>query len=113
VARLVEFDVAVTDLRGRRRISRIRLLTTLLDHQAFPARELAKAYAQRWQVEITYLRIKKELRGPGTVLRGRSPELARQEIWAFLIVYNALCDLAAHVAALEGIDPDEIKPLRV
>jgi hypothetical protein len=108
VARLVEFDVAVTDLRGRRRTSRIRLLTTLLDHQAFPARELAKAYAERWQVEITYLRIKKELRGPGTVLRGRSPELARQEIWAFLIVYNALCDLAAQVAALEGIDPDEI-----
>jgi hypothetical protein len=113
VARLVEFDVAVTDLRGRRRTSRIRLLTTLLDHQAFPARELAKCYAERWQVEITYLRIKKELRGPGTVLRGRSPELARQEIWAFLIVYNALCDLAAQVAALEGIDPDEIASVAV
>lgn len=36
------------------------------------------------------------------------PALARQEIWAFLIVYNALCDLAAQVAALEGVDPDEI-----
>jgi hypothetical protein len=108
VARLVEFDVAVTDLRGRRRTSRIRLLTTLLDHQAFPARELAKIYSERWQVEITYLRLKQQLRGPGVVVRGRSPELARQEIWAFLIVYNALCDLAAHVAALEGIDPDEI-----
>jgi hypothetical protein len=70
VARLVEFDVAVTDMRGRRRISRIRLLTTLLDHQAYPARELARAYAERWQVEITYLRIKKTLRGAGTVLRG-------------------------------------------
>lgn len=107
-ARLVEFDVAVTDLRGRRRTSRIRLLTTLLDHQAFPARELAKIYSERWQVEITYLRLKQQLRGPGVVVRGRSPELARQEIWAFLIVYNALCDLAAQVAALEGIDPDEI-----
>ena len=49
VARLVEFDVAVTDLRGRRRTSRIRLLTTLLDHRAFPARELAKIYSERWQ----------------------------------------------------------------
>lgn len=108
VARLVEFDVAVTDLRGRRRTSRIRLLTTLLDHRAFPARELAKIYSERWQVEIAYLRLKQQLRGPGVVVRGRSPELARQEIWAFLIVYNALCDLAAQVAALEGIDPDEI-----
>jgi hypothetical protein len=108
IARLVEFDVAVQDLRGRRRVSRIRLLTTLLDHRTYPARELAKIYSQRWQVEITYLRIKKELRGTGTALRGRSPELARQELWAFLIVYNALCDLASRVAALEGIDPDEI-----
>jgi len=108
VARLVEFDVAVTDLRGRRRTSRIRLLTTLLDHRSFPARELAKIYGERWQVEIAYLRLKQQLRGPGVVVRGRSPELARQEIWAFLIVYNALCDLAAQVAALEGIDPDEI-----
>jgi hypothetical protein len=107
-ARLVEFDVRVTDMRGRRRTSRIRLLTTLLDHHAFPARELAKIYSERWQVEIAYLRLKKELRGPGAILRGRSPELARQEIWAFLIVYNALCDLAASVAALESIDPDEI-----
>jgi hypothetical protein len=107
-ARLIEFDVTVTDRRGRRRTSRIRLLTTLLDHHAFPARELAKIYSERWQVEIAYLRLKKELRGPGAILRGRSPELARQEIWAFLIVYNALCDLAADVAALEGIDPDEI-----
>jgi hypothetical protein len=105
---LVEFDVTVTDLRGRRRTSRIRLLTTLLDHQDYPAGELAQIYAERWQVEIAYLRLKKQLRGPGVVLRGRSPELARQEIWAFLIVYNALCDLAAQVAALEGIDPDEI-----
>lgn len=108
VARLVEFDVTVTDMRGRRRTSRIRLLTTLLDHETYPARTLAKIYAERWQVEIAYLRIKKSLRGAGTVLRGRSPQLARQEIWAFLIVYNALCDLAAQVAALEGIDPDEI-----
>jgi transposase IS4-like protein/DDE family transposase len=107
-ARLIEFDVMVTDMRGRRRTSRIRLLTTLLDHVAYPARQVAKVYSERWQVEITYLRIKKNLRGPGTVLRGRSPELARQEVWAFLIVYNALCDLAAQAAALEGIDPDEI-----
>jgi hypothetical protein len=113
MARLVEFDVAVTDMRGRRRTSRIRLLTTLLDHHAFPARELAKIYSERWQVEITYLRIKKQLRGPGVILRGRSPELARQEIWAFLIVYNALCDLATQVAALEGVDPDEISFIAV
>lgn len=108
IARLIEFDVAVTDEYGRTRTSRIRLLTTLLDHEKYPAATLATLYAERWQVEITYLRLKKTLRGAGTILRARSPELVRQEIWAFLIVYNLLCDLAADAAALDGIDPDEI-----
>jgi len=107
-ARLVEFDVTVADERGRTRTSRIRLLTTLLDHERYPAKDLAGLYAERWQVEIAYLRLKKELRGPGTVLRARRPQLVRQEIWAFLIVYNLLCDLAADAAALDGIDPDQI-----
>lgn len=108
IARLIEFDVAVTDEYGKTRTSRIRLLTTLLDREKYPAAALATLYAERWQVEITYLRLKKTLRGAGAVLRARRPELVRQEIWAFLIVYNVLCDLAADAAALEGIDPDEI-----
>jgi hypothetical protein len=42
------------------------------------------------------------------VLRARRPELVHQEIWAFLTVYNILCDLATQAAALDGIDPDAI-----
>ncbi|HEY3867409.1 MAG TPA: transposase, partial [Actinocrinis sp.] len=108
VARLIEFDVLVTDAQGRTRTSRIRVLTTLLDHEKYPAHELARLYAERWQVEITYLRLKSTLRGDGTVLRGRCVELVEQEIWALLVVYNLLCDLATAAAALDGVDPDEI-----
>jgi hypothetical protein len=108
LARLVEFDVAVTGADGRKRISHIRVLTTLLNHQTHPAREIARVYSERWEVELAYLRIKKTLRGARTVLRAHRAPLVRQEIWAFLIVYNLLCDLAAAAAALEGIDPDEI-----
>jgi len=108
VARLVEFDVKVTDATGRTRTSKIRVLTTLLDHETFPAEKICACYAERRQVEIAYLRIKKTLRGPGVRLRGTTPQLARQEIWALLTVYNAVCDLASAAAALEGIDPDEI-----
>jgi transposase IS4-like protein/DDE family transposase len=108
IARLVEFDVHMVDAAGRRRTSRLRILTTLLDYEAFSATDLAGCYAERWQVEIAYLRLKTTLRGPGVRMRGHTPALVRQEIWAFLIVYNAMCDLAAEVAAMEGIDPDEI-----
>jgi Insertion element 4 transposase N-terminal/Transposase DDE domain len=107
-ARMIEFDVAVASHRAATRTTRVRLLTTLLDWQAFPARALATLYAERWQVEITFLRLKSTLRGDRTVLRGHSPELVRQELWALMSVYNILCDLAADAAALEQIDPDEI-----
>jgi hypothetical protein len=108
IARLVEFTLAVTDGRGRTRTSRFRILTTLLDHHTHPARQIAALYAERWQAEVVYYRIKVTLRGPGVRLRGQSPALARQEIWGLLVVYNALCDLATRTAVALGVDPDEI-----
>src|SRR6266540_5685263 len=108
IARLVEFDVLVTDAAGKTKTSRFRVLTTLLDHEAYPASQIAAVYAERWQVEIAYYRIKVTLRGAGAALRGRTPRLARQEIWGMLVVYNALCDLAAQTAMSLGVDPDQI-----
>jgi hypothetical protein len=110
IARLVEFTVCVTDTHdtGRTRSSRFRVLTTLLDHTACPAREIAQAYAERWQAEVVFLRLKVTLRGAGTRLRGQTPELARQEIWGLLIVYNALCELTTRAAVSVSVDPDAI-----
>jgi len=113
IARLVEFDVLVTDEAGRTRTSQFRVLTTLTDHHACPARQIAAVYAERWQVELAYFRLKVSLRGAGVVLRGQTPALARQEIWGLLVVYNALCDLATCAAVELGIDPDEISFIAV
>jgi hypothetical protein len=57
IARLVEFTMTVTDEAGRTRISRFRILTTLLDHERYPARRIAALYGERWQVELIYARI--------------------------------------------------------
>jgi len=108
VARLVQFTVVTRTRSGRTKNSVIRVLTTLLDHAAFPAAQIAALYAERWQVEIAYLHLKKTLRGSRRVLRGQSEALARQEVWAFLLVHNMIAALAAKAAALAGIDPDEI-----
>src|SRR5271165_3366457 len=107
-ARLVQFTVTTRTRSGRTKTSVIRVLTTLLDHAGFPAAEIAALYAERWQVEIAYLHLKKTLRGARRVLRGQSVTLARQEVWAFLLVHNMIATLAARAAALAGIDPDEI-----
>ncbi len=108
VARLVQFTVTTRTRSGRAKTSTIRVLTTLLDHDEFPAAGIAALYAERWQVEIAYLHRKKTLRGHKRVLRGQSETLARQEVWAFLLVHNMIATLAAKAAALAGIDPDEI-----
>jgi Insertion element 4 transposase N-terminal/Transposase DDE domain len=108
LARLVEFTLTVTDDAGRSRMSRFRVLTTLLDAQRYPAEQLAAGYAERWQAEITYFHVKVTVRGAGTRLRGQSPHLARQEIWGLFVVYNALVDLAIAAAVDLGVDPDRI-----
>ncbi|WP_322752039.1 MULTISPECIES: IS4 family transposase, partial [unclassified Frankia] len=79
VTRLVEFRVTTTDQAGASTTSRFRVLTTLLDHVAHPAAEVAACYAQRWQVELTYKTMKSTLRGPGRRLRGESANLVEQE----------------------------------
>jgi hypothetical protein len=76
VARLVEFTVTSRDRSGRPgKTSRYRVLTTLLDHRRYPADRIAALYAERWQIELTYARLKVSLREPGTRLRGQTPEL--------------------------------------
>jgi hypothetical protein len=107
-ARLVEFTVISRDRSGRTRISRHRVLTTLLNHRRYPATQIAALYAERWQIELVYGRLKTILREPGTRLRGQTPELAYQELWALLTVYNALVCLAVTTAVNLGVDPDAI-----
>jgi hypothetical protein len=46
IARLVTFTITAKTRSGRAKTTQIRLLTTLLDHQAFPARAIAALYAE-------------------------------------------------------------------
>jgi hypothetical protein len=104
-ARLVTFTVTATTRSGRTKTTRIRVLTTLLDHQAHPAWEIAALYAERWQIEIAFLHLKRTVRGPRRPLRGQSPDLARQEAWALLLIHNITATAAARAAGTAGIDP--------
>jgi Insertion element 4 transposase N-terminal/Transposase DDE domain len=104
-ARLVTFTITARTRSGRTKTTLIRVLTTLPDHEACPAREIAALYAERWQVEIAFLHLKKTVRGPRRALRGQSPELARQEAWALLLIHNMTATAAARAAALAGTSP--------
>jgi hypothetical protein len=104
-ARLVTFTVTTRTRTGRTKTAVMRVLTTLLDHQAYPARDIAVLYAGRWQIEIAFLHLKRTVRGPRRPLRGQSPDLARQEAWALLLVHNITATAAARAAGTAGIDP--------
>jgi Transposase DDE domain len=106
--RVIEFILTVTADDGGTRTERYRMITTLLDHRAFPAAGLAAGYARRWAIETAYREFKTYLRGPGRRLRGRTPDLARQELWAYLAIYQALRVLITRAAARDGTDPARI-----
>jgi len=104
-ARVIQFAVTVTCDDGTVRTERYRMITTLLDHRAAPARDLAEGYARRWAAETAFRELKTYLRGPGRILRSRTPDLARQEIWACLVTYQAVRAVIALAAARAGTDP--------
>jgi hypothetical protein len=106
--RVIEYDVTVATDDGDLRTEAFRLVTTLLDHEQAPALQLAELYHQRWEIELSYGELKTRLRGPQVILRSRRPQLVRQEIFAFLVVYQALCSLRVCAAQAADTDPDRI-----
>jgi hypothetical protein len=107
-ARLICFTVLTRTRSGRTKTAQVRVLTTLLDPDLHPAAEIAALYAERWIIEISFLHLKKTVRGTRKTLRARSPELARQEAWALLLAHNLIAGLAARAAALTGIAPGRV-----
>ena len=106
--RVIGFRLEVTAGDGRTRTEQYRLLTTLADWRAFPAADLAAAYARRWAAETGFAELKTILRGHDRPLRGRTPALARQELWAYLATYQAIRTLITRAAARDGLDPARI-----
>lgn len=103
VVRVVQYTVPDRD--GEE----IRLVTSILDPADAPAGQPARAYHEPWEAETGIGRTKPPLRGPGRVLRPRTPELAYQETWAYLLTHWAVVTLICHAATAAGIGPDRIK----
>jgi len=99
-------DYTIDD--GRQNASSYRLFTTLLDPSEASAVDLAAAYNQRWEIELTLDELKTHQRGPRTVLRSKSPDLVHQEIWGHLCCHYAIRTLMADAAHHSGHDPDRV-----
>ena len=104
-ARAVEYTVPDRDGDGEL----ICLVTTITDFAQAPAQALAETYHERWQHENANNQIKTHLRGPGRVLRSKSPDMVRQEIYGYLLTHYAISALICRAATEAGIDPDRVK----
>jgi hypothetical protein len=77
---------------------RCRLITTILDPEAAPADELAALYAERWKIETALEELKTHQRGPKVVLRSKTSDGIRQEIYGHLCTHYAIRALLSTTA---------------
>lgn len=85
-----------------------RLLTSLLDPVAYPARTLVCAYHERWEVEITIDELDTHQRLAQRPFRSKQPVGVIQEFYGLLLAHYAIRSVM-HDAAVEAtLDPDRI-----
>jgi hypothetical protein len=107
LVRVIEYEIPDRDGDGNSEL--IALITTITDPRECPAAALAEAYHQRWEHEAGNDQLKTHLRGPGRVLRSKSPDMVRQEIYGYLLAHWAISGLICQAATEADIDPDRVK----
>jgi Insertion element 4 transposase N-terminal/Transposase DDE domain len=118
----------LTELRGRRKAERMTvrvvefsakdadtgisevfaLVTTLLDHERYPAGQIARLYLRRWRAETLIEILKIEIRGTHATFRSKAPAMVRQELYALLCCYQAIRQVIDQAARQAGLDPARI-----
>ena len=90
--------------KGRKvRTRTITIATTLCDPQAYGKADLAELYRRRWQAELNLRSLKTVLQMD--VLRCKTPERVRKEIWAHLLAYNLIRTVMAQAAQKYKVEP--------
>lgn len=89
----------VNDRPGFRTKARV-LVTTFLSPLDVSKSDLGALYEYRWFVELTLRSIKTTMHMD--VLRGKTPEMVRKEIWVHFLAYNLIRKIMAQAAWVHG-----------
>ena len=88
------------------RIKTLIVATTLLDADELTKDDLAQLYRARWNAELDLRSLKQTMQME--ILRCKTPELVRKEIWTHLLAYNLIRTIIAQAATKHGLDPRSI-----
>jgi hypothetical protein len=88
------------------RVRQVTVVTTLLDAQLYPPRDILYAYLRRWRLEMCLDDLKTTLHMES--LRSRSPEMAQKELYMRLIAHNLVRCTMAQAATEHNVPLDQI-----
>lgn len=91
--------------RGYRTKS-IKVVTTLLDSELYPAGELLDLYRRRWRLELCFRDLKTTM--GMEVLRCQSPAMVEKELLMYLIAHNLIRCLMAQAACHHDVDLERV-----
>lgn len=102
--RVVEYEI--DGLESRESI--YRLVSNILETKSAPALELAALYHERWEIENAFDELKVHLRGRDVVLRSKTPDLVKQELYGLLLAHFAVRGLMYEAADSTNLDADDL-----
>lgn len=106
LVRVIEYTITDPHLPGYGETH--RLVTTLLDPEAYPILELICAYHERWEVEITIDEMDTHQRLLSRPLRSLKPVGVIQELYGLLIAHYLIRALMHQAAQQADLDPDRL-----
>lgn len=84
------------------------LLTSLTDHEAYPAAEITALYHERWELELGFDELKTHTLERQESLRSHNPDRTQQEVWGLAVAYNLVRRHMEEVAEKAGIAPTRL-----
>jgi len=82
------------------------VVTTLTDEKKYATEDIAELYHQRWLLELDIRAIKCSL--GMDVLRCKTPEMVRREVWTCLLAYNLIRRTMLQAASESGLSPHQL-----
>jgi hypothetical protein len=102
-------EIRQVRLRGTRpgfRTQTIVVATTLRNPNKVKRDDLTALYRMRWHAELDLRSLKQTMQM--SILRSKSPEMVRKELWAHFLAYNLIRTVMAQAAQQHNLEPRQI-----